>query len=505
MFKVFNRSAPKTGADQQHDDLDKVLIRFGAGKDDCWTIRDAVRGTQILGGIGSGKTSGSGQALAMAFLKNSLGGIVLTGKIDETETWIQYAKKAGREHDVVIFNPESSYFFNPLDYECSRLDKGAQNTDNIAALLSSIMKMGNRAGGGSSAKGSSSDPFWELASERLIREAIDLILLSKEKLTFNNIVRVVSEAPVSGQLRKADFQELTISENEEDKETLYRYCRRHYTVFCLAKALQYNLTPSEEQAYNVALDYFLNDFIQLAENTRTSITEHFYAFANPLRSGILAEKFGGGTSPEVMPEQTFNGKIIILDFPVKQYLTVGIYAQSIYKRIWQQSVERRDLKLYPKPIFLWVDEAQYFLCEEDMMFQTTARSSKACTVLLSQSISNYYATMGGDSARSRVDSLLGNLSTKIFHANQDHVTNLWAANTIGKVFKSKTTINSGKQNGASFSDSLEYQVQPQEFTTLKGGGAENGFKVQGIVTVTSKNWSTGNNYLKTNFSQIPKI
>lgn len=58
-------------------------------------IRNAVTGVQIFGGIGSGKSSGSGKTLAYSFLKNGFGGIVLTGKIDETETWLKYAEATG--------------------------------------------------------------------------------------------------------------------------------------------------------------------------------------------------------------------------------------------------------------------------------------------------------------------------------------------------------------------------------------------------------------------------
>lgn len=141
--------------------------------------------------------------------------------------------------------------------------------------------------------------------------------------------------------------------------------------------------------------YFLSDFPRLAEETRTSVTEQFFAFADPFRSGVLARHFAADSSPEVMPEATFDGKIVILDFPVKQFLQVGVYAQAVYKRVWQQAVERRDAQANPRPVFLWVDEAQYFLGEDDMMFQTTARSSRACTVMISQNISNYYAGVGG--------------------------------------------------------------------------------------------------------------
>ena len=96
-------------------------------------------------------------------------------------------------------------------------------------------------------------------------------------------------------------------------------------------------------------DYFTDDFPNMPEKTRGGILETFYAFANPFRSGMLSEYFSLGVSDEIRPEATFGsksqtGKIIILDFPVKEYLQLGVYAQAIYKRLWQMAVEKRTVK-----------------------------------------------------------------------------------------------------------------------------------------------------------------
>ena len=65
-------------------DLDTTLIDLhGETQDGIWTVRDAVEGVQIFGGIGSGKTSGSGRMIALKFLKAGFGGLVLTVKPDE--------------------------------------------------------------------------------------------------------------------------------------------------------------------------------------------------------------------------------------------------------------------------------------------------------------------------------------------------------------------------------------------------------------------------------------
>lgn len=508
--------------------MDLPLLCFSDDAEDDWTLRDAVRGVQIFGGIGSGKSSGSGQTLALSYLRNGFGGIVLTGKVDETEVWLKYAKRTNRLKDVVIFGEQTTKYtdqypsldtvnakqldFNPLEYEMVREGEGAGETENIVGLFTSIIKMGNRLSGGGD--GNSDDPFWDMALQRCIKSAVDVLKLAAKgyrahcsqvgkdfdyklfSITVANIARVIRECPKGKELLKKFYS--------KDSGVLKPLMRQSFTITCLVWAREWKkgtTIKSEFRAYDVAESYFLSDFPSLSEKTRSSITEYFYAFANPFRSGLLADYFAQGTSPEIIPERTFEGKIIILNFPVKQYLQLGVYAQAIYKRMWQQAVERRPVKKKSLPVFMWVDEAQYFLNEDDMMFQTTARSSRACTVMLSQNISNYYATIGGRHPKERVDSLLGNLATKIFHANNDYVTNEWAANTIGKKYLRQRTVSMGEMQNISFSEALNYQVEPQAFTILRSGGRNNNFQVEAVVTVAGKEWSNGKNYLQTHFNQ----
>jgi hypothetical protein len=109
--------------------------------------------------------------------------------------------------------------------------------------------------------------------------------------------------------------------------------------------------------------------------------------------------------------------------------------------------------------------------------------------------------MGGKSAEARVNSLLGNLSTKIFHGNNDYVTNEWAANTIGKIFRNVSSISVGVQQSSGLNQQLHYQVEPVEFTTLKSGGEEHNLIVEGVVTITGKKWADGRNFKICQFTQ----
>jgi hypothetical protein len=66
-------------------ELSRPLL--GWSKSDVWTIREAVEGTLILGATGSGKSSGSGAAIAKAMLAAGFGGLILTAKKDEVTQW----------------------------------------------------------------------------------------------------------------------------------------------------------------------------------------------------------------------------------------------------------------------------------------------------------------------------------------------------------------------------------------------------------------------------------
>jgi hypothetical protein len=180
-------------------------------------------------------------------------------------------------------------------------------------------------------------------------------------------------------------------------------------------------------------------------------------------------------------EETRAGKLVILNLPVKRYAEVGRFAQVLIKTVWQRAIERSPQK--DKPVFLWADEAQFFATKEDMLFQTTARSSGCATVYLTQNINNYYAMMPGRDPRSLTDSLLGNLTTKIFHANGDPTTNQWAQRLFGSEGGQLTSQSvQGSQLSYSTSETQPFSVvQVRDFATLRRGGAMNKGVVDGII------------------------
>jgi hypothetical protein len=450
---------------RRDDPLDQVMLGFS--EDDPFTIRDSFEGVQIFGGIGSGKTSGSGALFARSYLAQGYGGLVLTAKVDETDLWRRYAQETGREDDLVIIGPDAEQRFNFLEYEAAHQDASGL-TENIIRLFETVS--GNMAGLGRSIAGD--DQFWENEYHKLLRNAIDLLRFAKKTVTLENINSVIMTAPLSTTEANSDNWQ----QDSFNYETIAAANEREEAG---------ELSPDEAHDFAMTLDYWMRAFPKQNEKTRDTVLSIFTGFADVFLRGVLHRIFSTTTS--VTPEATLEGKIIILDLPEKRFRETGVAAQSLFKFCWQRAVEKRQIDEHSRPVFLWTDESQLFVNKYDVSFQSTARSARVATVFITQNLPNYYAALGGEAAaKAFVDSLIGNLNTKVFHNNTCAVTNQYAAELFARDWQKissggmtsadgKTSFNQGT------SDHLEYTVLPREFTNLATGGPKNDFIVEGIV------------------------
>jgi hypothetical protein len=455
---------------------------------DVFSIRDACEGVQIFGGIGSGKTSGSGRTFATRFLESGFGGLVLTAKPDETETWVKYARDTGRSRDLILVNPQNRWSFDFMDYEMNRPGLGTGLTENLVNLFSVIIEVSERG------KGSEKEAFWRNEQRKLLRNAIDLLRLARSPVRLGNIYQVIMSAARSPE------------EFEEDEWRMNSYCLEQLAA--VENLIDLGALPQEEYPdWVMCGSYWAKEFPQMSDRTRATVISIFTGMADAFLRGLLPRIFDRPSN--FTPEDTLDGKIIILDLPVKMYHEVGTYAQVLFKYCWQRAIERRSISSDSRPVFLWIDEAQHFVNEHDVGFQTTARSSRACTILLTQNLPNYFYTLGGgDRVKALVDSLLGNLTTKIFHNNTCAATNQYGADLFSKEWQNKYSSSAsqsqqGTQMGTSTSESLEYSVLPREFTGLAKGGPQNHGQVEAIIHQGGKTFvSSGTNALKTCFLQF---
>jgi hypothetical protein len=475
--------------------LSSPLLNFS--RHDTMTIGRAVEGILILGATGSGKSSGSGRAIALSFLQAGFGGLVLCAKSEERRVWESYCREAGRLKDLVIFGPDQSWRFNFIEYELNRKGSGAGLTENLINLFATVLEIAERntgQGGGREDEG-----YWRRANRQLNRNLVDLLILAKGHISIPDLYRLAVSAPTSMEQVRSD---------EWKKQS---FCFR-----CLTEADQRPKTPRQRNDFEIVADYFLLEFAGLSDKTRSVIVSTFTSMIDVLNRGILRELFCEGTNitPEVIPD----GKIILIDLPVKEFAEVGQFAQVLWKFCFQRSIERRDVRTSPRPVFLWQDEGQVFTTSYDMQFQTTCRAAKVSTVVLSQNVNNFYAALGGmQKGKAETDSLFGNLNLKILHCNSDPVTNEWAASLIGRTRQFMVNANNNYQPDDSFgallgmgapqtsagiNEVFEFEVQPSAFTQLRTGGPANGWNVDGII-FSGGVWfhATGRNWMRVTFRQ----
>ena len=507
-----------------HECLGHVLHRFG---DDAWTIGDAVEGTQVFGATGSGKTSGSGRALAREFIRNGFGGLVLTAKPDDLSQWIRYFRDSGATDEqicerVIVVEPPGDRHpgaiwpkrnvggrqtnedlplrvcrgFNFLEYEYQH---NGGLTQDIVSLFLTSMSSGETTV-------SRTEPYWEEALRELLTHAVDLAVLGTQAERGHSRIRL---SDLVGVIRSAaQKREEASSQRWRSPGTslCWKFIDDGYRNLIKGNGLK---DEGRQIDLESTIDYWMNDFPNLSDRTRSIITSSFTAKAAGLLRKPLRELLCGETDKNVdaSPEQTHKGTMVIVNLPVKLYGEVGQFAQRIWKTMWQRATQRRTKLLESewssqRPVFLWADESQYFITREDALFQQTARSALAATVYLTQNISNYYVALGGDQARAAADSLLGNLQTKVFHANGDPETNLWAERVFGQLWTQSTTDSmsssstlqeSGMSRTVGDSSQASWHrgpaVEAREFLTLATGSERYFYDVESIVLKAGRRWS----------------
>lgn len=457
-----------------HDEwLEAEVFKFGEGE--TWRLRDAMAGTFIVGGRGSGKTSGSGYTIASSFLKLGMGGLVLTVKAEDLSTWAcEYAQETGRpfDDDFVVLQPQREHpqsvwphgivrpRFRPFNLIGYEYENGGQISENVSSLLME----GLSAGQGEFTQ----EPYWPRAAKQLVLNAVHLAAAGtaatdgRPEVRFQDLLDIIDTAP----------QSLADLESPKYKGG------RCYELLQRVNEVRDLVALPEYLDLKRTSTFWTHHFPGLHERTRNVIVSVFTSMAEGMLRSPLRELFCGDTVPEASPEASFNAdpvtgrpKVIVLNLPVNLYNDAGRFAQVLYKTVWQRAAQRRIQQIIAntdawRPVFLWADEGQHFVTESDLGFEQTARSALVATVMLTQSLPNITAAVG----ETRGNCFVGLLQTKVFHANSDVETNQYAEQLFGKRKSRRLTVPLSLEGTWSESAEETPLIPAGLFTTLKAGG-----------------------------------
>lgn len=486
-YAVIRRKAIKHAATATRDALASVLLWWG--EKDAFTVRELLNGgVAIFGRSGSGKTSSSGKALGKAIVGyGNSGGLILAAKPEDKDMWRAVFKAAGRADDLLVFSPDSPLRFNFIEWE---MLTGGGHTRNIVKCITTIGETLR----GSDTKGTENADFWEQEQARLIYNAVEVLKQGTGKISAPLLQRFISEAAMSpAQLADEKW-------------------RAGFHSQTMKAAFDRKKTPTEQHDFDLAKDYWLSEFPNMSDRTRSSILTGVMGILHVFNAGVVRELVS--TTTTVSPADLFRGKWVLVDMSPAEWGDIGNFVAAGWKYLVQKTVLRRHATETSNPVCIWCDEAQQFVNSFDSAYLAQCRSHKGCMVFLTQSLHSYYSALKGETGRHQADALLTNFSTKVFHALGDAQTAEWASGLLGKNLQTFTggsmappeslmdeLMGKGKYTG-NFNQHYEHILQPNVFmNNLRTGGAENGLLCDCIVVRSGLPFSTGENWVWSTFSQ----
>jgi hypothetical protein len=456
--------------------LDFALFRWSTYPNDVFTLADAYQDVIAFGQKGSGKTSSSGRLFALKYLRAGFAGLVLCAQEEEADNWRGYLKETGREGDGRFFTLDGEHRFNPLAWEAGKVG-GSDFSESIVNLIldcSSLKKVSQPTGDGAH--------FWLPQRKKLIRNAVSLLMLADEPVTLFNLYEVLNTAPVS-----------TDEANTRD------WKQQSYLSGCLGAAEQKNpLNPD----LKIIEKFFLREWAKLPAKGRSYVESDVTGLLDPLTKGVLSKLFGGDSN--LSPDDIEAGRVIIVDIPMR-HRDIAQYAAVLWIQMVQRAATRR---LYRAPIsrpgFIFVDETQYYLTPGDALFQSTSRHHGYSVVRLTQNLPGLRSAYGSDDD---TNALLSHCTTRIFHLNSCAITNEWAAKSIGQGLTTRRSVSearSGEPTGTSVTETRELSCPPENFLTLKSGGARHQKVVEAIVNQPGRTFLDGRTWITLSSTQVPK-
>ena len=359
----------------------------------------------ITGTIGTGKTSCAIYPFTKQLIKynsndfnNKLGMLILDVKGNYYKKVTEYAKKFGREDDLIIIELNGNFKYNPLD-------KPNLKPSILANRLKTILTLFSQNNG---------ESYWLDKAEQVLTECIKICrLYNNGYVTFSELHKLI-----------------TIPNYFSDKLSVLKN-----------NFLNGNYSHSDVHDILSAIDFFEKEFNSLDSRTLsilkseiTRITGCFisdYDVLDIFSPSRNSQNFYG------FKDVVEKGKIVVLNMNIAEYRNLSKIIAAYLKLDFQTEVMARlanKSSNYIRSVAFISDEYHEYVTDTDANFFAQSREAKCVNIVATQS---YTSLLSAINNQHIVKVIIQNLINKLWFRTDDIFTVEEAQKQIGKEEKSR--------------------------------------------------------------------
>lgn len=336
---------------------DRILFYLDNARKCPVRIGHVIEGVGVLGGTGSGKTSGPDQSIIKAEMLAGFGMLCTAPKATTAQEIAEWASECGREKDVKIVDQSGKYVFNPLDFIAKHADGPAVIQESVS-LLSEIGEVGQR---GKMRDSSGESKFFTMNAERLSHSVMVVDYYGNGSIVPKRCLQMVQQIPESG------------AAAQTGRGLVVETCQR-----ALNKCAKAQLAE-----VRVATDFLTMEMAGMESRVKSNIiistTVLWSVFTPPLDRMFTGES-------NITPDAINDGAIIIIDVPLSR----GNVAKTAFMP-WKWCTQKMLLGRIGQPNLrgatLFLGEASQYVSTGDYFFTALARESLSSYHFSTQSIS----------------------------------------------------------------------------------------------------------------------
>lgn len=457
-----------------------TVIQLSAFAQDRFSLGNLFGGSiSLMGSPGSGKSSFANIALA-ALMDLGAGGIVTTVTNSDIANYTRLARHTGRENSLYIFGPDQPWRYNFLEHFWQTSE--GQHVENILELFLTLLEVTDRM-----QQGGTDSAFWDSQRRRLLRALISIDSQANHSVSLPRLYRILSSLPA------------TPTEAESNP-----FWREQSYCYQLIKQLDNTpMSASQQQDYQINREFLLYKFPGIALKTKSIIEASVLALWDLFLRAPLRELFC--TTTNLSPQDTHEGAIVVIGMPTLVHHTMGKIVNTLWKIMWQKATQARPTGPQTRPVFSFQDEAHHHLVQQDFLFQTISRHSRAINVFITQSKANYEQVIGKDAT----DAFLASIQNHICFNTNCQTTSEYFSALIGKDWqqRSYTGLSTSGLGGAALTqgdnERFEYLCPPRTYSQLRKPAPPGHPYAEAVIVSSGRRWQhSGDTWMKVRLPQM---